>query len=113
MSKTILFVDDEVKILKWTGRALEEKDFLVLPYSDGKKAYTAIEEDLKYDLLLIDLSIPRFPGDEIAKLSKAKHPRTPIVVYSAYNHKLPEANASFHKSGSSENLVKLIGSLLR
>ncbi len=115
MTHTILYVDDEIKE---TGiqRVLErEGNYLVCPFSDGRKAMAAIDDGLVYDLGLIDLSLQwGSDGLDVARHSRQVNPKVPIIILSAYDQ--PKCETEFPicllKPVRTERLLETIGQRL-
>lgn len=69
----ILVVDDEDRIRRLLKMYLECEDYIVSEANDGEEALKmALEED--YDLILLDLMMPKMDGIEVAeKLREEKN----------------------------------------
>lgn len=80
-NRTILLVDDEVKVTEVLQAYLEKAGYSVLTAHDGK---TALEYVLKRELSLIvlDLMLPDIMGEEICKRVRAQS-RVPIIMLTA------------------------------
>ena len=67
VGKRILLVDDDVDITKLYKRALEEdEEFKVDAYNDPIEALSDFRPD-SYDVLLIDVMMPKMNGFELCK----------------------------------------------
>ena len=64
--KTIMVVDDSVTVRKVTSRVLERKGFRVVTAKDGIEATDMLAE-VKPDLMLLDIEMPRMDGFEVAR----------------------------------------------
>jgi DNA-binding NtrC family response regulator len=81
-SKKILIVDDEPSICTVLSDLLEDKSTEITTANDGK---TAFEKALdRYDVALVDLSLPGASGLEILRKIKDNHPTTPVIIMTAY-----------------------------
>lgn len=79
----LLLVEDE-NVLRGLVRqflALERYD--VEPAADGQEAIDAYAERGPYDLVLMDLNLPRVPGVEACRQIKRMNHRQPVLVCSA------------------------------
>jgi DNA-binding NarL/FixJ family response regulator len=87
MPKGILIVDDLAQIRKLIRDFLEaETEFRVcVEATDG---YDAIEkaQDLKPDLIILDVSMPRMSGIEAAPRLKQILPNTPIILFTFHEN---------------------------
>ncbi len=63
---TILVVDDSVTVRKVTTRFLEREGYIVHTAKDGVDALAQLQ-DLRPDLMLLDIEMPRMDGFEVAK----------------------------------------------
>ncbi len=81
MSKTILVVDDEKRILSLLKAYLEQQGFHVITAVNGQEAiYTARHE--KPDLIILDVMMPEMDGYEFMRQHR-KERETPIILLTA------------------------------
>ena len=80
-AKTILVVDDEVKILQVLKAYLQGEGYTVITARDGK---TALEKavSLQPDLILLDLMLPSISGEEVCRRLR-KNSKVPIIMLTA------------------------------
>jgi DNA-binding response OmpR family regulator len=80
-AKTILVVDDEVKILQVLKAYLQGEGYTVITARDGK---TALEKavSLQPDLILLDLMLPNISGEEVCRRLR-KNSKVPIIMLTA------------------------------
>lgn len=77
----ILVVDDEDRIRRLLKMYLERENFIITETDNGEDAlFLAIEND--YDLILLDLMLPKMDGIEVAKQLREKK-ETPIMMLTA------------------------------
>ncbi|MCH9647020.1 MAG: response regulator [Deltaproteobacteria bacterium] len=88
----ILMVEDEEHVLNPAQRQLREAGYSVDVAEDGMTAL-GLWERLIYDVLIIDLRIPRLDGMELIKKIKAKQPYTQIVIVSGLGEEEDFINA--------------------
>jgi len=83
MNKRILIVDDEPDILKTIELLLEQDGYEVHTAGDGEEGLKKIDE-VRPDLLLLDLRLPGKGGFQIAKEIKSKdeYKDIPIIILS-------------------------------
>jgi CheY-like chemotaxis protein len=95
MSKSILVVDDNDAVRKLTRLLLETQiDLQVCGEAvDGVDAIKKARE-LKPDLILLDLSMPRMNGIEAASVIKGIMPQVLIVLFTLYRETLGNAVVS-------------------
>jgi two-component system cell cycle response regulator CpdR len=81
--RQILLVDDEPAVcnaikmmLKFDGHAVQT--------ANGSKAALSLFEQGKFDLIIMDYSMPGMKGDELAAVIKQRLPHQPIIMISAY-----------------------------
>jgi DNA-binding response OmpR family regulator len=81
MTKTILVVDDEKRIISLLKAYLEQQGFLVSTALNGKDAiYIARHE--KPDLIILDIMMPEMDGYEFMRQHR-KERETPIILLTA------------------------------
>jgi CheY-like chemotaxis protein len=82
-SKTILYVEDDAVTLTAYRRCLEQTGFTVVPAPDGIQA-TRYLQSAEPDLILLDLMLPVFDGEDVLKFIYAA-PRLchiPVIILS-------------------------------
>ncbi|HEX5276941.1 MAG TPA: response regulator, partial [Fluviicoccus sp.] len=67
VTKTVMVVDDSVTVRKVTSRLLERHGYEVVLAKDGLDAITKLE-DIRPDIMLLDIEMPRMDGFEVASL---------------------------------------------
>ncbi|MBV9119744.1 MAG: response regulator [Chloroflexi bacterium] len=78
----ILVVDDEPEILQFVGTALEDEGFAVTRALDGQQAVN-LAADQRPDLVVLDMSLPRLDGDDVARELRKAHGEIPILLITA------------------------------
>jgi DNA-binding response OmpR family regulator len=82
--RTILIVDDDVALGKFLSRELKLKSFSVKVHNDGEEACQELIRGT-YDLVILDLNLPKMDGLAVLQQMRLSHPRTPILVLTARN----------------------------
>ena len=81
--RKILVVDDEPFVCDAVKMMLTFDGHEVETACNGKEALSMFENG-KYDLVITDFSMPTMKGDELAAAIKAKSPKQPVVMITAY-----------------------------
>ena len=79
----ILVVDDEPLVCDAVKMMLEFDGHVVATVGSAKEALGKLE-DSKFDLVITDFEMPVMKGDELAAAIKARDPKQPIVLITAY-----------------------------
>jgi two-component system, chemotaxis family, chemotaxis protein CheY len=120
MSKQILVVDDSDTCRKVT-RLFLESQLGIEVCAEAVDGIDAVEKakELKPDLVVLDLAMPRMNGVEAASALRAMMPRMPIVLFTMYDDVLVRtlalsAGASFvlSKPDGGWKLIECVHSLL-
>lgn len=83
-SMKILIIEDDLKILSFVQKGLQEEGFLVDSARDGEDGlYLASEHD--YDLLIVDWMLPKMDGIAICQKLRDKKVVLPILMLTAKN----------------------------
>lgn len=77
----LLVVEDNVKLLCTIQKELE-KHFEVQIAKDGEEALYRAQQDL-YDLIVLDVMLPKIGGFEILKIIREKNINTPVLILTA------------------------------
>ena len=80
--KRILVVDDDRPLRHVLGRLLETAGCSVVSAADGVEALEQIERQ-KFDLVLLDIGLPRMSGLEVLRRLREKEGRPKIIVMTA------------------------------
>jgi len=78
----ILVIEDEKKVARFIKRGLEEAGYLVDVANDGEEGLYLAEID-DYDLIVLDLILPRKNGLEVCKELREQNIKVPILILSA------------------------------
>ena len=81
MSTRVLVVDDEPAIVDAVSYALRSEGFHTSSVSDGESALEAVRGE-PYDLLILDLMLPRLSGVEVCRRLRAEND-VPIIMLTA------------------------------
>src|SRR6476620_10887362 len=81
-SVRILVIEDEVKLARHVSRALESEGHEARVVHDGKVALVEAREG-NYDLLVLDVELPRMDGFEILKQLRSSEVATRILMLTA------------------------------
>jgi DNA-binding NtrC family response regulator len=79
MSAKILIVDDEEIVLLSCKRCLSGDDFVVDTVMDGWDALKKID-DVAYDLVILDIMMPKCDGMEVLQHVKERHPGIEVIM---------------------------------
>lgn len=114
MGYKILLADDHPLILKGTKDYLNELGFSdVLTADDGLQAYSILIKE-KPDVLIVDFSMPKLNGLELAKLCKKEKIKVQIIVLTLQKNELilkeidKTINAYLLKEDALDNLKEAI-----
>ena len=84
-SATILLVEDEPGVLRFTSRVLEDNGYRVLVAEDGEQAldiFNARAEAI--DLVLLDVVMPKLRGVAVFERIKTVNPQMNVIMCSGY-----------------------------
>lgn len=80
---SILVVDDEDALRTVLSNELANEGYQVQNASDGDEAVTELTKST-YDLILLDIKMPRMNGFEVLKYVKEHHPRSKVVMLTGF-----------------------------
>jgi two-component system response regulator HupR/HoxA len=81
--RTILFVDDEVRLLRSIERGLIEQPYHLLFAETGEQALRTLAER-EVHVLVTDMRMPEMTGLELLKVVKERYPHIVRIVLSGY-----------------------------
>ena len=86
MRKTALVVDDNVLVRKLVCQLIaQERDFEVCGQAENGREAIEKAQELRPDLIVMDLSMPVMNGLDAARVIKKMVPTVRIVMYSQYS----------------------------
>jgi len=81
--RTVLFVDDEEKILKSLKRSLTDEPYETLFAESGKKALEILRQE-DVHVIVTDLRMPEMDGLELLRIVREEYPHIIRLVLSGY-----------------------------
>ena len=81
MNKNILIVDDDEELCEELRDTLSGEGYSVNCVHNGEEGKNLIIKDI-YDVILLDIKLPRLNGYEVLKLTKDRHSKSKIFVLS-------------------------------
>lgn len=119
MKKKVLVVDDEQSIVTLLKYNLEQAGYEVMTASDGQTALN-MATTLVYDVILLDVMLPKLDGMEVCKQLRQKKNFTPIIMLTAKDDELDKilglefgADDYLTKPFSPREVVARVKALLR
>ena len=79
MNHLIYSVEDDLDIQKIIKKTLEKQGYIVESFSDGKSFFDAFNKKIP-NLVLLDMMLPDYNGDEILKEIRDKHSSDEVSV---------------------------------
>jgi DNA-binding response OmpR family regulator len=83
----ILLVDDEQPIQALLSFPLQRDGYEVVQASDGREALARFAEQ-RFDLVVLDVMLPRMDGLEVCRRLRAQRERVPIIMLSAKSEEI-------------------------
>ena len=94
MAKTVLIVDDNDFIRHVLCELFKrEADFEVCGEAENGKEATEKAQELRPDLIVLDLSMPVMNGLDAARVLKRLMPTVPLIIFSEYSDVFSEKEA--------------------
>ena len=82
MTAKLLVVEDEKKVASFIKRGLEEEEFQVDVANDGEEGLFMAENN-SYELILMDLMLPKMDGLSVVRTLREKDIMTPVLCLTA------------------------------
>ncbi|RWR13650.1 sigma-54 dependent transcriptional regulator [Siminovitchia fortis] len=103
MKKSILFVDDEIRLLRALSLSFRKKGFIVELAATGAEARKKVKEN-DFDLVLLDLRLPDANGLDLLEEFVSLYPQKLFMIMTAYGD--IESAVIAMKSGAIDYIVK-------
>ena len=78
----ILLVEDDAKVARFIRNGLREEGFAVDVAEDGQQGLQ-FARDFEYDVVILDILLPKLDGISVLKAIRAHDPQTPILMLTA------------------------------
>jgi two-component system copper resistance phosphate regulon response regulator CusR len=75
----ILIAEDDEALARFVRQGLEGEQYQVDVFADGEQARAAAV-DLEYDLVILDLNLPKVDGVAILRQLRSKKPTLPVLI---------------------------------
>lgn len=102
--RRILIVDDDGPLAEFLAAELQEQQFVVDVFHDGEEALAALEGGSRYNLMILDLNLPKLDGLGLIERVRPSHPRLPMLVLTARS-RVEDKVAAFH-TGADDCVTK-------
>ena len=79
----ILVVEDERKVAAFVRQGLVEEGHVVEVATDGEAALDAVADGPPYDLIVLDVMLPRRDGLSVLKTLRARRTQAPVLLLTA------------------------------
>lgn len=103
MRKSILFVDDEIRLLRALSLSFRKKGYHVTLAANGQEARKKIKEQ-ETDIVFLDLNLPDANGLELLEEFISLYPQKVFIIMTAYGD--VESAVSAMKAGAFDYIVK-------
>jgi two-component system copper resistance phosphate regulon response regulator CusR len=102
--RRILVVEDDIALAEFLGEELRSAGFTVDLVHDGEHAFTTLQDERRYDLLILDLNLPKLDGISLLQRVKPTQPRLRMLVLTARTRIVDKVKAL--ESGADDCLTK-------
>src|SRR5213594_4408448 len=83
VKEKILIVDDDEGVRQVLSQSLSETGYRITSAESGEKAVSAVREET-FDIVILDMVLPRVDGMEVLKEITALRPEMPVVMITGY-----------------------------
>ncbi|MCM1984305.1 response regulator [Lyngbya confervoides] len=99
----ILLVEDDAILVDFLRKSLTAQRYIVDTVADGERAWDYLTQ-IDYDLILLDVLLPKLDGVSLCRRLRAQQNDTPILMLTAQNHS--HAKVRGLDAGADDYLVK-------
>ena len=101
--KSILIVEDESRLAQTLALGLQEEDFDTTIAANGSEAW-ALFSSGSFDLVLLDVNLPKRNGYELCRLIRSAKPEVPVIMLTAMRQL--EDKQRGYEAGADDYVVK-------
>lgn len=102
--RRILIVEDDLSLAGFLCSELKSANFSVDLVHDGETALETLQKERRYDLLILDLNLPKLDGLSLIEKVRPNQPRLPVLVLTARS-RIEDKVSALH-SGADDCLTK-------
>jgi DNA-binding response OmpR family regulator len=102
--RRVLIVEDDAALAAFLCAELQEQNLAVDLASDGEEALAMLENKSRYNLMILDLNLPKLDGLTLIERVRPSQPRLPMMVLTARS-RVEDRVAAFH-TGADDCLSK-------
>ena len=102
--RRLLVVEDDIALAEFLGSELRSAGFAVDLVHDGEQAFTVLQDERRYDLLILDLNLPKLDGIGLLERMRPTRPRLRKLVLTARSRTEDKVHAL--NSGADDCLTK-------
>ena len=102
--RRVLIVEDDVPLANFLADELRSEGFSVELVHDGEAALALLQDSRRYDLLVLDLNLPKLDGIALLQRIKPTQPRLRMLVLTARSQTRDKVKAL--RSGADDCLTK-------
>jgi DNA-binding response OmpR family regulator len=104
VGRRVLIVEDDVALASFLSAELRAERFVVDVLHDGEAALTLLQAERRFDLLILDLNLPKLDGISLLQRVKPAQPRLRMLVLTARTQTKDKVKAL--QSGADDCLTK-------
>jgi two-component system, OmpR family, copper resistance phosphate regulon response regulator CusR len=102
--RRILIVEDDLSLAGFLARELQSECFHVDVVHDGEAALSSLQNERRYDLMILDLNLPKLDGIGLLQRARPTQLRLPMLVLTARSR--VEDKVTALQSGADDCLTK-------
>jgi DNA-binding response OmpR family regulator len=102
--RSILVAEEDASLANFLSRELQASSFSVDLVHDGETALATLQEDRRYDLVILELNLPKLDGISLLQRIRPAKPRLPMMVLTARSR--VEDKVKAFQSGADDFVAK-------
>ncbi len=104
-TETVLILDDDVAVTRIVSQILQSLGYCVVAHTDADDMLAFLDNNAEdVHLVLQDLNVPRYSGEQIFRLIRERSPRVPILLASGFEE--PQLAQRAREWGAAGHLQK-------
>jgi len=111
--ESVLLVDDEPLVRDSVSRILAEAGYQVQTAVDGAEALELLQGAARFDVVLLDQSMPKMGGRAVLRELRSTQPDLPVICFSGYPSSMEDADAVLEKPVTGNELLETVAAVVR